>query len=693
MSNAHHDGPSYNPSPPVSPFVPSIIVPKKIHKQSKTLIHQHPVLIRKQKAIRDQAKTLDDLKSIYAFYGALDGLSSSFSMLKYFFDFYYTNSPLSSDVVLHDWSLTPEGMLFIAMESMALMLFAIAGNYCDGDIKSARTFAEAQIKLKNHPFLPWLTGLMAYLWPYFRDAMKAIKNGGKSIRNAISFAELLSFRYDLRSMIMPVTVVLSVLSACNRMWLRSIREQRKADKDENKGLLSETTLQLARVSGQLRSFEENNITDETQWTRLKTQINDEIHRNQNKIAQQLALQCSWWLSDLSAGFNGLMDTAYLLFGVLSVAVLVPGSFFFAYVAGFTLFSGVMCVITRIYEEHNFQRELRVQQLELDLTHHAMSLMVLFSELNAISWALATDDGTGSSPDVMAALLARQRQAMIALEGGLDLCLSSRNEIKHYSDLSLGFVLLGGFKNGIDAYGTVASVIFVIASVSTLLGVAFSPLLLVGCVSWGIMSVLSCVAYSLIDYAYYLSDRSEPSSTSSLPAIVGMIKEQFQNNVTNIESETVTNVLKELTVDSPPQVFFLEWFEVIRLFCSGGGKGIRAVDSILPALQNMGKDGHYHDNPTMIFFACLDALLFAFVFALRGFARLSRVKIEEDEGTILNDPHHHADNHSSDDESCEGSFDSTPSPRSPSPAFFRPVPSMPLSSFSSVSRVLTTSLSI
>ena len=52
-----------------------------------------------------KAKELNDAKWVYGLYGAIDGLSGSFSMMKYFFDVYYANSSLSSaDVsdVFHD---------------------------------------------------------------------------------------------------------------------------------------------------------------------------------------------------------------------------------------------------------------------------------------------------------------------------------------------------------------------------------------------------------------------------------------------------------------------------------------------------------------------------------------------------------------------------------------------------------------
>src|SRR5665647_549171 len=66
-----------------------------------------------------EAKKLHEAKWIYALYGVLDGLSTSFSMLKYFFDMYYVNSRLSSDMV-HDWILTPWGFAFVVVESTVL---------------------------------------------------------------------------------------------------------------------------------------------------------------------------------------------------------------------------------------------------------------------------------------------------------------------------------------------------------------------------------------------------------------------------------------------------------------------------------------------------------------------------------------------------------------------------------------------
>ncbi len=90
-------------------------------------------LDRNLKKIRRQAKRLHESRWIYGLYGALDGLSKSFSMLKYFFDAYYANSPLNSADVLHDWSLTSEGIAVMVVESVAFITFSVMGNLYDED--------------------------------------------------------------------------------------------------------------------------------------------------------------------------------------------------------------------------------------------------------------------------------------------------------------------------------------------------------------------------------------------------------------------------------------------------------------------------------------------------------------------------------------------------------------------------------
>ena len=123
-----------------------------------------------------------------------------------------------------------------------------------------------------------------------------------------------------------------------------------------------------------------------------------------------------------------------------------------------------------------------------------------------------------------------------------------------------------------------------------------------------------------------------SQTQSEEKSLGSLLYEFKilTETENPEVQDNLNALKEqildrLSIDPSPQFFFQEWFEVLRLLCSGGGKGMRSVDETMVSWQDVGNDGHYHDTWIMAAVAWVCAIVFAISFALRGLARLGREK--------------------------------------------------------------------
>ena len=286
----------------------------------------------------------------------------------------------------------------------------------------------------------------------------------------------------------------------------------------------------------------------------------------------------------------------------------------------------------------------------------------------------------------------------------------KETLRQQSVLSTGSVILGGLRNGMDAYGALASLMFVIATVFLMLSISYPPLLLLAFGSIGMIFLAGFVglaltthwqylkgcglikmsvdpetmtadeletllnkkpAYVLFDAKVYYIDRElkkielKTKDSEQLEAIfsghVNELKDASKENLTQITSLTrhihltkhstplsradqLTDLLSKLknqiviptediqsikdhidrlTVVPSPQYFFQEWFEVLRLLCSGGGKGMRSVDETMVAWQDIGDDGHYHDTWIMAAVAWFFAAIFGVSFALRGFARLGR----------------------------------------------------------------------
>lgn len=578
MLNEPPDGPSYMTTPT---------------KQMETWIRPY------DEYLRCKANEFNKLKWIYGLYGALDGLSTSFSMFKYFFEAYYANSSTSSSDALHDWTLTPEGLeCVIFISGMLASLSCIANQNADN-------------KTNNET----IKFIVKY-WPFARDTMKALKNTYKGLRNALVFADMYFPGHGYNSInILPAGIVLGVIAAMNRMWLRAIRDERKGLKKQNLQFVQELEAMLNRNS---------------------KEDNDRIEVIQQKLQSQS--QFFWLCADLAAAFSGVIDAPYLYFGVLGVTLLVPGSWFFIVVATCSIAFAAACIATRIYEEHNYQRELLVTQLQVELAIYKRSLAILFGELKAIS-----------APD---SNLSEQLKSQTDVYDQLVKMWSSAKDCKaklhNQSVLSWGAITLGGLKNGVDAYGALASMMFASATAATLLGWTYAPVLLVGFVVLGMACLMFFLTTALLQYQSHLIEKNKAATQ----VLSGPNEEQsmftyFEDLKTYIQTKQPLNldaldthkkeILAGMIVDASPQFFFQEWFEVVRLWCSGSNKGIRAVDSMLIALQTLGDDGHYHDTHSMVIVAYFDAALYALIFALRGFARLGREKPKQN-NHVINDSH-------------------------------------------------------
>lgn len=587
----------------------------------------HPKRIQQHaKKIRRHAKKIDNEKWIYGLYGALDGLSTSFSMLRYFFDAYYANSPFASADKLHDWSLTSEGIAFVVIESTLLVAFGFIGNmhedgydlhfspvaevthlgrvncYCWDDnklyyirskgehqelkgdfaeqIKRVKPSADSPNKIvnlsakqvKKHitskgnspPDAPTPTnmGYIAASWPYARDVMKAMKNTNKGIRNALAFAKLMSIEINPGYLALA-GIVLGIIAARNRTWLRAIREDRKKLQDHN-----------------------------ARWLKHILDGKGTIFLHEFRAAQKK--QPYWLYADLAAAFSGLVDAPYLYFGVMSLTVMTPATPFFFLVAASSLIFAAVCIITRIYEEYDFQRKLEISQIEVEIAINLKKYRVLCE--------------AGKKEE-------REQQLDMASKA----CLESYAKWQKLSILSWQYLFIGGLKNGLDAYSALASLMFAIATIIQIFMIPYPPALLVGFIGVGL-------AFLLFFSILAINMPSLDEHASSLTGGKLTQKEIMLNDCFSLKGpEDIKQLDSERSKENIPtsQYFFQDWFETFRLFCSGGGKGIRSVDSIMVLWQTLGADGHYHDTDSMIVIAWLSAAIYAVIFALRGYARLGR----------------------------------------------------------------------
>lgn len=510
---------------------------------------------------RNFAKYLHEKKSVYWLYAGADSLSSSYSMFKYFFDICIANKDPNA---LHDAMLTPTGIIAITLESVLLVGYSVlAALYND----------EKEDKLKI---------FIATSWSYFRHVIKGLKNGYKGWRSA-TFALVLLGGLDIKYLIIPVGVGLGVLAVANRLWMYSMTEARKGMMKENGRLLLEIT--------------ELHLLGETErLEKLALIKHQELH---TRI-------CAY----LSVGVGGFIDGLYLYVGVLTLAALAPP--LLITMATISAFYTLSCIATRLYEEYDYQTRLLITQTQCKLallTKQLETSYVLLLKLKAKS---------SQTPQELSKIRSLEKE-FATLIGEFE---QHRNQLKYYYAHNYLTIVLLGLKHGLYAYGALASMVFLTSAILSLAGVAFPPLLILICVFSGLGLISGFIIHSLIMNAPTPTAvaNEEDSNYDKLLAMQKDIN-VVEGFVHLVAIEEFRSSLKAgLAIEPVKQYFYQEWFEVVRSFFSGVGKGQKFIDFAGNPLQELDELGHYQDTPIMYVLAAINGLLFAIVLGLRALAR-------------------------------------------------------------------------
>ncbi|WP_133128126.1 hypothetical protein [Legionella nagasakiensis] len=517
---------------------------------------------------RSYAEKLHEAGYIYALYGALDGLSLSYSMIKYGFDLLCVNGGANSSDLMHDWMMTPGGAAAAAAEAVTLVGFSLLANVFNENDKNA---------FKRY---------VATLWPYFRDTLKGLKNAYKGIRSTMMVASVFAGQ-DLNYMILPLGIGLGVLSVFNRIWYRRMKDRRKAMMKENAKL-----------------FEDIQATvnpDEQACAEFRKRIGRQTDAEKFKGL-------------LSQAYSGIIDGMYLYMGVLGLTALAPPVFIAMSI--FCVVFTLTCIITRVYEEYDYQRKLVASQAKIELAICGKELEVLFGRLQKMSDPrLAPLDED---------LQSYQKELFQALESKIKEFEEKRGFLHSQVTLSYTSAMLEGLRNGLAAYGAIASIMFAVATICTLSLAPFPPALLIVGVFAGLACLIGFVAHSL--HTAYMHrcqqevQENKPKPPEKLSELLKRVKahKKEASDLQPIEVEEA--ILGGMVVDPSPQFFFQEWFEVIRSFFSGVSKGQKSVDYTLNAWQEADEQGHYHESSLMLGLTVVSATVYSVALALRAHAR-------------------------------------------------------------------------
>lgn len=200
--------------------------------------------------------------------------------------------------------------------------------------------------------------------------------------------------------------------------------------------------------------------------------------------------------------GGLLDGLYLYVGVLSLAVLSPQ--LLMAMALICAFYTVACVITRIYEEYDFQLRLLVTQTKCQLALITKELETNYAKLLLLQDKMDLDKVDQEE-------LKRLKRLVHNLITRFD---DSRKLLSQQSNRTYLSSALLGMKNGLYAYGALASVLFLVGSILVMAGVSFPPALLTACIILGLVLVLSFTIHSLVSN-YWHQKKQETQKTTPI----------------------------------------------------------------------------------------------------------------------------------------------------------------------------------
>lgn len=492
-----------------------------------------------------KAKWLHDVRIFYYPYAILDGLSLSYSMLKYSFNMLNINS----DTALHDFLLKPQGITTVVLESLFLIGFSFLACYFD--------------KEKENELKQWI----AKSWPYVRDILKAAKNSYKGLKSTFKVSQLLGAQ-NLSPLLIPISLTIGVIGALNRVGLRFIRSERK----------DWQVLNIDAKSDLLEKLSSQGSLSEQCLNECLDQLKYHGQRKQNAAYAMTAL-------------GAAVDSLYLYAGIITLAPV--GLSLLWPLAVLSLFYTACLLVSRLYEEQLYQQKFLRSALDCKLLIQKQKLLNKYKDPDASQEAIET---------------------LIT-----ELC-ETYQQLQQMNENSVKLAILAGIRHGLYAYSAAACALFMVAGFLVLGGVAFPPLLMVLGAASGFIFMAGYIIYAL--YEHHQQQKAKEASTS-IQHIKSLddLKEKVNEAVSLPRVDEVERFLNDgLELDSTPQFFVQEWFEVFRSFFSGFSKGQRAVDFTMNPLQELDSHGDYKDSRLMIIFMAISCPVLGAAWFVRAFAR-------------------------------------------------------------------------
>jgi hypothetical protein len=304
---------------------------------------------------------------------------------------------------------------------------------------------------------------------------------------------------------------------------------------------------------------------------------------------------------------------------------------------------VTCILTRLYEEYDYQRKLVETQAKIELALCGKEIESIFGKMQLLSVAHAA----GTSGLTQAAYDAQQNEYSVLLEGikrpdgsievegKLQAFERYKKDLRSQVFLSHSSAALAGLKNGLAANSAIGGLLFAVATILALSSMSVPPLFVLACGIAGMTLLIGFLIHSLRANYKHLK-ANPPANDPSLEKVNAKLVAIKESLLTVSQLKPTDIAILDGNFDPSPQFFFQEWFEVVRSFLSGMAKGQKSVDYTLNPLLETNDKGHWQDSRLTLWFTIFTAGVYAIVLALRagarGFGRPGIISTDEDTTT-------------------------------------------------------------
>ena len=370
----------------------------------------------------------------------------------------------------------------------------------------------------------------------------------------------------------------------------------------------------------------------------------------NKIKTQHWLDKT--MAPIAAGASAVGDGLYFYIFVakITIATLSPTWALIVLGAAATLF--VICMITRIAEEFDFQRRLEVTALrtEAELSKkdclflheylekfldHKESESTLEAQLQPIIEAVERSreareaqlkryDIVPTKPYEKDTKTMSQHNRNVVLlwkELADELLLSKKlqDELRLKLDRSELAAALVGLQNGLAIQGAVASFSFMFATLCYTSAAACPPAFMLTCLAIGFAAIIISLVQAIVSYYFYLDRVKQTKEELSLEFNAEMlVKMTGENGKLGDPSALRQNMeyINNQPLEPPADFVVIEWSEIFRLLFKGAVKGRNAAIEILARFLE-GSDNKWWLLPVVV---VAGAASFAWALGMRATAK-------------------------------------------------------------------------